>query len=155
MPSIRAELAPGLHRVQFDGAITASRVRVVGLLAPLTLSLADGALPAALAAPTVSSVVHTPAEGRRTPPRVTVELGAPVPAGAIAMIARWGDATSAAAWAPTRTGARSVPVFAPGRCDERPAGFREPEDGETTARVAYVDALGRVSPLSSPVSISR
>lgn len=90
----------------------------------------------------------------RTEIRATLEF--PVPAGIVAILTYWGDEGAApAAWEPVIQGQRDVVIWQQTpACESDPAGRTGPPEGPTTtARIAYVDQFGQVSPPSAPVAV--
>jgi hypothetical protein len=159
-----APLAPGLYRLavpakagwatleQRDPKTRTPLVRVQRAAAK-----ADAP---ATAAPAVRAVEYAEYSGRRGTSRyVTVELTAPPPAGAIALVlygvAKAGNVPRS--WAlmrnqPTPT-TTSVTVYASGSCIVQPAGVVGSAVGDQVA-LAWVDASGRVSAPSATLAVT-
>ena len=147
---MRREIAPGLFRVHLSS--TPAQVLVEVAASETLLAISREARPGQVPAPEVFTVLTTRGDPR-SPGTVVAHMHAPVPAGAVAILARWGDEPSPTAWARVRRAEAAIRVFAPGRCDELPAGMRGPRDDQRVARFAYADALGHLSAYSEPVGV--
>ena len=154
-----SELAPGLHRLVPTAVPRAGAWDVVGLGETLSLTFGNGELPGVPVRPSVRAMrrvaraaVGTSAGAGRL--SVRAELEFPVPVGTVAIVVTWNDEPVPAVWTPALLGQTSLDVYSElASCEPAPAGWHGPPDGPLTARIAYVDAMGQVSPASSAVNV--
>lgn len=152
---VRARLewiVPGLARLVPATALGAGAWMIDGLDGPSELRIGSAPLPPPLAAPQVRAIRRTESEVRfATIVNVEADLAAPIPAGAVFVIATWGGA--AGTYAAATSGESTSRIFSsPGRCGATAPGHEPPPRGART-RVAFVDAQGRASAWSQDVVV--
>lgn len=151
-------LAPGLVRFAAVSRLLPGTWSVPALGPTTSMSVRWQPMPGVPTRPVVTELRRVAATGmsvRRTP-RVEVRatLGFPVPAGIVAVVTHWGEEGAAAAWEPAIQGQREVVIWQePGRCQTSPEGTMPPPEGDASARIAFVDTFGQVSPLSVAVPV--
>ena len=148
----RVPIAPGLVRLVPEGRAR-GRYRVPTLPGAPEVIFGRPGLPAPPIAPRVQEVHRflVAAVGRGAPrTEVRATLTHPVPAGVVAVVTWWAGDTEPAVFVPAQPMAREALLFAsPRRCTSAPEGTRPPPE-QTTARVAFVDVYGQLSPRSDP-----
>ena len=143
-------LAPGL--VVYRALPAAKRIAVLEGKRIRARSSFTDSYGTALVAPQAARVLHE-VDQELVGIKVTVSMSAPAPVDAIAMIVY--DARSRArTWAPVTAGATTVVVYNDILCRSVPSGTIEPSPGDKIT-VAWVDAAGRVSARSAPISVSK
>lgn len=166
----QVQVAPGLVRLEPASAPPPGRYRVEGLgpaQAPVEVELAALPMPPLLAAPAPRSAALRSLDfDRHAGERfvVSLDLGAPVPPGAVAIAARWGASGDRSGIATTggtgssgrvAPGARVVTPFeTPSGCGLVPEGMVPPRAG-APASFAFVDALGRTGAWSPAIRVAR
>lgn len=151
-------IAPGLVRFAAVSRLVPGPFSAAGLGAPITLTIGRASLPGPPVRPSVREmrrVQSTVMSARGALPhgevRATLEF--PVPAGIVAIVTYWGESGGAAAWVPAIQGQTEVMVWGePARCETAIDGFVAPPEG-AVGRIAYVDAFGQLSPVSSSVPL--
>lgn len=152
----RVPIAPGIERLEPVGA-GPGRYFVEGLgTGPrVEIEIAAAPMPPSLPAPRPRAAVYRELEfdrhaGQRA--ELSVDLGAPVPAGAVAIIGRWAASGHGGVGA-VRAGERVVIAYrSVDGCDRPPPDVGAPRVG-TSATFAFVDALGRPGAWSALVLI--
>ena len=150
----RVPIAPGIERLEPVGA-GPGRYFVDGLgTGPrVEIEIAAAPTPPHLPAPRPRAAAYRELEfdrhaGQRS--ELSVDLGAPVPGGAVAIIGRWAASGQGGVGA-VRAGERVVIAYrSADGCDRTPPQVGSPRVG-TSATFAFVDALGRPGAWSTPV----
>jgi hypothetical protein len=151
VPMQSVPIAPGLVRLVPSTRVRAGLYSLEGLGAATDLTVGRSPMPGAPVRPSVSSARRVAsAVGRTTSVELRATLGFPVPTGIVAVISYWNDMTEPSAWSRAVVGQTEALLFAnPGRCATLPPDFLPPaSEGPLTARIAYVDQFGQVSPPS-------
>jgi hypothetical protein len=105
-----------------------------------------------LGAPDVTAVVHTAPQATKHPyVMIDAEVG-DAPAGVLALIVFDEAGATARSWGRVTANAKTVTVFSQGGCGIPVAGTLESRIGDKV-RLAWVDAAGRISKLSSVVVV--
>ena len=86
---------------------------------------------------------------------VRASLEFPVPDGTVAATVTWNADAAPSAWGRVVVGQSEIVVFAEatGPCATAAPGWMSPPSGTVTARIAWVDRFGQVSPLSSAIPV--
>lgn len=154
-PLAPVAIAPGLFRVPFAPRATRGIWTLRGLGADTTLTVGASAMPGVPVRPEVREVRRVAATALRTgsTPRVEVRalLGFPVPEGTVAATVSWDTNAEPSAWGRVVAGQTEIVVFVEG--GSCAPGWAGPPDGPTTARIAWVDRFGQVSPASDAVTV--
>jgi hypothetical protein len=148
-------IAPGLFRVPFAPRATRGIWTLRGLGADTTLTVGVSAMPGVPVRPEVREVRRVAATGLRAgaTPRLEVRalLGFPVPEGTVAATVSWDTNAEPSAWGRVVAGQTEIVVFVEG--GSCAPGWAGPPEGPTTARIAWVDRFGQVSPASDAVTL--
>jgi len=142
-------LAPGLAVYRVPS--TAGAASLVAGKTVLTEVTTSKDKPAALAAPTITSIVHTRTLGRRASAFTTVTLAAAPPAGMVALVLA--DAKGKPRSFGLVDGSTEVTVYAHHRCGVVPNNTVESRPGDKVT-LFWVDQSGRLSPASKVVTIT-
>lgn len=149
-------IAPGLVRLVPSTRVRPGLYSLEGLGAATDLTVSRSPMPGAPVQPSVSSARRVAsAVGRTTSVELRATLGFPVPTGIVAVISYWNDMTEPSAWSRAVVGQTEALLFANlGRCATLPPDFLPPAaEGPLTARIAYVDQFGQVSPPSESFTV--
>jgi len=144
-------LAPGL--VLYRLPANATEGRLIDDHRATVGTVTVGPKTATLGAPKLKRIGRDARGGRRPSSRITVELAAPAPIGAVILVLAdakgkprsWGKLTA--------TGEIKILAFDQGRCRVLPNGTVESKPGERVTAF-FVDASGRKSPLSAAVAVT-
>lgn len=152
------ELAPGLVRAEPVRALEPASWSIVGVRATRAITVSSDTPAPALDAPVLRALRRRapsapPGAEQHASGVLVAELGAAAPSGAVAFIVHAGEAPIQ--WSPIGSSRSELFVpDAPGHCDAWVPGMRSAAPGEAIS-IAFVDALGRVSPRSSSVATPR
>lgn len=142
-------LAPGLVVARSAAAVRAGTHTLTGLASPISVTIAATSSSSALAAPDVVSIALG---AREHLANVEAELRTPPPSGAVAVVVALEG--TPIGWDVIDAGASTiVEVAHQNLCGVFiPDGYRLPSAGEVVT-IAWVDAAGRLSPPSSPITV--
>lgn len=141
-------IAPGLVRLVPEGRVAGS-YRIEGVAGSADVIFARPGLPGAPPAPRLDHAErYLVARGREQMVEVRAHFEHPIPENVIAIVTYWGDDPEPDGFVRAIPMAQEQIVYGRGRCDPEPEGTHAPPEGETTLRVAFVDRVGQVSPLS-------
>jgi hypothetical protein len=158
LPLVATPIAPGLFRLTMPSrpALGVWTVHGLGPDGPVTIGRA--VMPGVPVRPSIRVMRRVAATGLSASqePRVEVhaDLSFPVPTGVVAATITWNTDAQPSAWARAIVGQTEMIVFAEAaRCDQVPSGWQSPPSGTLTARIAWVDRLGQVSPPSDAIPV--
>jgi hypothetical protein len=151
-------IAPGLFRLTMPSRPALGAWTLHGLGPDASVTIGRAAMPGVPVRPSVRVMRRVAATGLSASrePRVEVhaDLAFPVPSGVVAAIITWNADTQPSGWARAIVGQTEMIVFAEAaHCDAVPPGWQSPPSGPLTARIAWVDRLGQVSPPSDAVPV--
>lgn len=156
IPMQSIAIAPGLVRLVPTTRIRAGLYSLEGLGAATDLTVGRSPMPGVPVRPSVTAARRVASVSPRgTSVELRASLGFAVPTGIVAIISYWNDVTTPSAWSRAVVGQTEALLFAsPGRCATLPPDFLPPPaEGALTARIAYVDQFGQVSPPSDPFPV--
>ncbi|MEZ4399270.1 MAG: hypothetical protein R3B06_04580 [Kofleriaceae bacterium] len=143
-PTVKT-VAPGLR------VIAPAGTRLVGARkVPIATFSVDKAPRPALAAPVATGVIERTSGGRRSYTTLRAELKAPAAPGRYLVVL--GQDGAPRSWGQAAPGGREVIVYASGGCTTVPDGTIASRRGEQV-RLVWVDADGRTSPPSAPLTV--
>jgi hypothetical protein len=152
-PLVVAPLGPGLFRL--SEAVRPGTYRLEGVSAASEVVVsARAARPAPAVAPSVRAarrVASTAMGSGETRSEILVDLGFPVPQGAIVARAHWNGSDDVAVWTSVAAGQTSFAIPLQPPCAL--PGWQPPPEGPLAMRVSFVDLLGQPSPLSGSINV--
>ncbi len=156
---VAGSIAPGLFRLSMPSRPALGAWTLHGLGPDRSVTVGRGAMPGVPVRPSVRVMRRVAATGlssshaRRV--EVHADLAFPVPQGVVAAIISWNTDAAPSGWARAIVGQTEMIVFAEAaNCAQVPRGWQSPpRSGTLTARIAWVDGLGQISPTSDAIPV--
>jgi hypothetical protein len=155
---VATPIAPGLFRLTMPSRPALGVWTLHGLGPDASVTVGRSVMPGIPVRPSVRVMRRVAATGLSASraPRVEVhaDLEFPVPQGVVAAVVTWNTDAQPSGWARAIVGQNEMIVFAEAAsCDPVPPGWQSPPSGTLTARIAWVDRLGQVSPPSDAIAV--